>query len=382
MTESSHPVSRRERRETEQRAASVESAEGTTEALPTADSAAVEAEADGAGLSRRERRRLERLENPVETWTAEEEMRHTGRTPAMTPERIVEQEQIAREKAASAQEDAKLATGEMGGMVTERSPVGGDDAGYVPAQPEAQAPVAPKRPTAKERAAMFPPGSLQHKALAAEAEIEEQQAAQAASGGEVAGIAAAALDAVNAAATGGNRYEAEAAFMADGGQQAPVGVPALSEVTPAFGSPMQEPPGVPGAPPAPPDGVAPPGAPQPKPATVPVAQVAASPFAPGGSAPQLATPGTLSAQGGQSTGAMVPGAGAPGAVSPPAFNSGPATGGMRAVGAPGTGAIPRPVVEVHPAGGASHFGWPQIVILAAAAFVLGLIVWNVAGGGG
>ncbi|GMA34361.1 hypothetical protein [Demequina litorisediminis] len=64
---------------------------------------------DGLNLSRRERRRIERLEHPVETWTAEEEMLATGQIPAMTPARIAEQEKIEREAAEAAQRDAETA---------------------------------------------------------------------------------------------------------------------------------------------------------------------------------------------------------------------------------------------------------------------------------
>ncbi len=61
-----------------------------------------------------------------------------------------------------------------------------------------------------------------------------------------------------------------------------------------------------------------------------------------------------------------------------------ATGTMRAVpgAGPMTGTIPRPIIEVQPAGGAREFGWQHIALLAAAAFVLGLVVWKISGLGG
>jgi hypothetical protein len=55
------------------------------------------------------------------------------------------------------------------------------------------------------------------------------------------------------------------------------------------------------------------------------------------------------------------------------------TGTLRTI--PGTGTIPRPVVEIQPAGGVRHFGWAQLGLLAAAAFALGVVIWNVAAHG-
>lgn len=103
MTDESRPLSRRERRAQEMR-----------DAARTEDTTPIEAGLDTSGmpltegtiLSRRERRRLERLAHPVETWTAEEEMLATGQIPTMTPERIAEQEQIERERAEAAQHEA------------------------------------------------------------------------------------------------------------------------------------------------------------------------------------------------------------------------------------------------------------------------------------
>ncbi len=49
----------------------------------------------------------------MESWTAEEEMIATGQIPAMTPERIAEQERLAREAAQKAAEDAQTASQEL-----------------------------------------------------------------------------------------------------------------------------------------------------------------------------------------------------------------------------------------------------------------------------
>jgi len=56
-----------------------------------------------------------------------------------------------------------------------------------------------------------------------------------------------------------------------------------------------------------------------------------------------------------------------------------ATGALRTI--PGTGTFPRPIVEIQPAGGVRHFGWAQLGLLAAAAFALGVVIWNVAAHG-
>ncbi len=34
--------------------------------------------------------------------------------------------------------------------------------------------------------------------------------------------------------------------------------------------------------------------------------------------------------------------------------------------------------DLGPAGGVRHFGWAQVAVLGAVAFVLGVVVWNVA----
>ncbi|MFW7415587.1 hypothetical protein [Demequina sp. SO4-18] len=107
MTDESRPLSRRERRAQQAREAARPADD--TDALgdaPISESIPTHSP-EGRPLTRRERRRLERSRQPMETWTAEEEMIATGQIPAMTPERIAEQERIAREKAEQAQREAQ-----------------------------------------------------------------------------------------------------------------------------------------------------------------------------------------------------------------------------------------------------------------------------------
>jgi hypothetical protein len=110
------PLSRRARRTFEEeaadRAALQESTSTTAQELTSGELSAIEHERDAA-FSRRDRRRMERLNHPLEAWTAEEEMLATGQIPAMTPERIAEQERISREKAARAAEEATAASQEF-----------------------------------------------------------------------------------------------------------------------------------------------------------------------------------------------------------------------------------------------------------------------------
>lgn len=116
MTDDGRFLSRRERRAQEEREATPVPAD--TDALslgPISESIPTHAP-DGRLLSRRERRRLERMRQPMETWTAEEEMIATGQIPAMTPERIAEQEKLARERAAQAQREAEQASAELQGI--------------------------------------------------------------------------------------------------------------------------------------------------------------------------------------------------------------------------------------------------------------------------
>src|SRR5690606_20557393 len=117
-------------------------------------------------MSRRDRRRVERLENPVETWTAEEERVHTGSIPTVTPEVVAEQERLARERAAAAQRDAELASGDipLPGYAQTPAP------SAVPEPPSAQEP-----PLAPEKL-LFPPGSLQAKAAEEHARLEAEAA--------------------------------------------------------------------------------------------------------------------------------------------------------------------------------------------------------------
>ncbi len=113
------PMSRRARRTFEEEAADRAASQDPTVALHhgLAPGEHDEADTDTAAISRRDRRRMERLSHPLEAWTAEEEMLVTGQIPAMTPQRIAEQERISREKAAMAaeasQEFRRLAESEI-----------------------------------------------------------------------------------------------------------------------------------------------------------------------------------------------------------------------------------------------------------------------------
>ncbi len=104
MTDAGAPLSRRERRLRAQQQA--QAAELGTGDIPTQTP-------DGRALSRRERRALERSEQPMETWTAEEEMIATGQLPAMTPDVIAEQERLAKRKAEEAAEEAARTSAEL-----------------------------------------------------------------------------------------------------------------------------------------------------------------------------------------------------------------------------------------------------------------------------
>ncbi|WP_062132849.1 hypothetical protein [Demequina aestuarii] len=107
MTDESRPLSRRERREQELRDAA-RPADDTDALLGAPISESIPTHSpEGRMLTRRERRRLERARQPIETWTAEEEMIATGQIPAMTPERIAEQERVERERAEAAQREAE-----------------------------------------------------------------------------------------------------------------------------------------------------------------------------------------------------------------------------------------------------------------------------------
>ncbi|WP_291379228.1 hypothetical protein [Demequina sp.] len=110
------PLSRRARRAMGAEAAERAAAQnGPTrsfaEGIATGETPAVDT--GGQPFSRRDRRRIERLARPMESWTAEEEMIATGQIPAMTPERIAEQERLAREAAERAAADAQTASSEL-----------------------------------------------------------------------------------------------------------------------------------------------------------------------------------------------------------------------------------------------------------------------------
>lgn len=112
MADEARPLTRRERREMEERAAAGGGSIPSESSAPAVQQDAVVETADASGLSRRDRRRLERLDQPMETWTAAEEAHHTGNVPTMTPEVIAQQEELARRRAAEAQADAMRSTGE------------------------------------------------------------------------------------------------------------------------------------------------------------------------------------------------------------------------------------------------------------------------------
>lgn len=98
---------------------------------------------DGIAVSRRDRRRMERLQRPMETWTAEEEMIATGQIPVVTPEVIAQQERAAREKAEAAARDAYLRSQELKALA-EAELGGAIAAPAAPAVPAA--PVTPPAP--------------------------------------------------------------------------------------------------------------------------------------------------------------------------------------------------------------------------------------------
>ncbi len=128
MTEQGKPLSRRDRRAMEARAAATKS-----DATESMESAGDDPAPPTDGLSRRDRRRIERSQQPMETWTAEEEMIATGQLPAMTPEVIAQQEQIAKRKAADAAADAAAAAAALG-------LADGDDAPQAPVEVDESTP--------------------------------------------------------------------------------------------------------------------------------------------------------------------------------------------------------------------------------------------------
>ncbi|WP_430868811.1 hypothetical protein [Demequina aurantiaca] len=114
MTEQGKPLSRRDRRAMEARAAG-----GAPDPTESLENVGENSSPPTDGLSRRDRRRIERTQRPMESWTAEEEMIATGQLPAMTPAVIAEQERLAKEKAAAAAADAEAAAAALGRTVDE-----------------------------------------------------------------------------------------------------------------------------------------------------------------------------------------------------------------------------------------------------------------------
>jgi hypothetical protein len=172
-------LSRRARRAQEEDALSGE--------LPTTTGSVHEASPDTQSLSRRDRRRLERVAHPVEVWTAEEEMIATGQIPKVTPDVIAEQERIAREKAAQAQAEAEAASAELRRVslaetsaqrvaeVTGVTPaVAAETPRPATAMPTPAAPASSGPPSMQH---LFPPGSLQARAFAESQAREEAEAA-------------------------------------------------------------------------------------------------------------------------------------------------------------------------------------------------------------
>ena len=427
MADEARPLSRRERREMEERAAGVEPVASTPSAgepaatrTPTPTPEAVEQD---AALSRRDRRRLERLEQPMETWTAVEEMHHTGQVPTMTPEVIAQQEELARRRAAEAQADAVRSTGEIHQVGAHQITPGamervtGEEPAIAPAEARREEPAeAPREEPAISRF------DMPDEAPRAPADDARRRLAQAAA------AAAAALPTVRerppAPAPGHARQEHG---ILDAPRPPTSEVPALVDLTPPAGIPgvhLAGPPATPGSQAQAPNVV--PAAPTTSPQQGPPSQ--GVPLPPSGAIPAVvppaapvtagvATAGVASASPPAVLGQVIPGAqqGAPGSATLPVF--GPPTGAvptqaapspyppgtalspvatgalhpvlgqtgtMRAIpgGGPMTGTIPRPIVEVQPAGGAKDFGWPHIAVLAAVAFTLGIVVWKISGLGG
>jgi len=150
MTEQGKPLSRRERRalEARQSGGDIE----PTEAIADATGEATLTSPDGTPLNRRDRRRLERAAHPMETWTAEEEMIATGQLPAMTPERIVEQEAMARQKAEQAAAEAEAEAADAAAAATvfgSADGVDGDEPHANLSHSEDQADVAPAEAPAR-----------------------------------------------------------------------------------------------------------------------------------------------------------------------------------------------------------------------------------------
>lgn len=347
MADESRPASRRLRREAQERAQTakpggkapvgraspgagggrspeVESGFGYTEDVSTSEVAAAFAELEPEAspeeqeqaLSRKERRRLERLENPMETWTAEEEARHTGQVPSMTPEAIARQEEAARQRAAAVQQEAIAATG----GTPKVSRVSMRTARQSAAQAGGQSPQfggqgMPQQAGAPGQPQVVPPGGARPVPMPV---------------GQAGGAPGIPQSPYNQAMN----FEALVAGGVGPGGAVPSQVKPPTTAVPQVGGAFQSP------------GVV--QAPMPPPAFDP--SQTTGPYAPPG---QMIVPGTGTLQA--------------------------TSGTLRTI--PGTGAIPRPMVEIHPAGGVRHFGWPQLLLLAAAAFALGVVIWNVAASG-
>lgn len=329
--------------------AELEPEDETGSGAESTDSAADQGKKPEPSMSRKERRRLERLENPVETWTAEEEARHTGQVPAMTPDAISHQEETARQKAAQAQQEAVAATG--GTPKVKRTSLRTQQATSAAPSADPQQPTAPGSPQA------IPPGGGRPVPMptaqgapaphaptrGADPMVVPQLAGNASPGGGPGGPPQAAGTPQAPGSQADNFESLVAGGLVPPGSKPPT--VAVPEVKTAFQSPgVVQAPGVAtetGGTPA-------------QPATAQQAAQGQGPYAPPGQASgQMVVPGTGTLQ--------------------------TTSGTLRSV--PGTGAVPRPMVEIHPAGGIRHFGWPQLLLLAAAAFALGVVIWNVAANG-
>ena len=471
MADEARPLSRRERREMEEQAAAGLAPVPVASSAPDAAQSLGLDAVDASGLSRRDRRRLERLDQPMETWTAVEEMHHTGQVPTMTPEVIAQQEELARRRAAEAQADAVAATGEIRqvapGEIRQVAPgeirqvAPGETRQVAPGETRPTAPVEAAAPVISRydmpdeapeppRSASSGPGDDARRRLAqaaaeaaAQAPTERERPAVPTRRepgfidaprpltAEVPSLAdltppSGIRAAQNSFARGAPAATPQPAFA---GEEAPYpptgGMPApypYGAPPPAYSGPpvvqaqppvvqaqppvvQAQPPVIQGQPPVvqgqPPvvQGQPPVVQAQP-PQGLPTIPAPAHPSAPLPVVGQVmpGTPqgafGTPPPAGfGPPTGA-IPTQGGPSPY-PPGTALSPivtgmlrpvpgATGTMRAIpgAGPMTGTIPRPIIEVQPAGGAKEFGWPHIALLAAAAFVLGLVVWQISGLGG
>ncbi|MCR6712984.1 MAG: hypothetical protein NVV57_09965 [Demequina sp.] len=430
MTEAAQPLSRRERRAMEEAARAAEGE--VTQALPVAG----EPETVSI-LSRRERRRLERLANPLETWTEEEELIATGQMPAMTPEVIAEQERLAAERAE--QERAAAAFAEVAPQpepVAEPEPKPVAEVAPEPEpQPEPVAEVAPEAEPEPEPAAepaqpvsqipadlrhLFPPGSLQARALETQ-RTNDVFTTNPSAADEIRQLTHEAMEDITRASTGAHPVV----------EEAPSEVPALPEGVdvealwnaPTVDEPVREPKLPPASEPA--SAEAPHDAPVDL-AEVPFVQDLPVPSEPKkGDAPGLSpvwsalVPATPSERGEGRGAAAVPVADESPAPSlwdsHPLINPGaspvrelPAEPVQQELPRPdlsallntqanptveqqaqlrstepltSTGAIPQRVVEPQVGGGTRHFRWAHLAVIGSIAFLLGVVAWNIARSG-